>query len=114
MERRKLIYNAMQDIWKIANNDFSNKSVTDMTDSDWEKLISAIDQVSKKYHELRPEETAFFGAMCSAFIDLIDHEVKTEITVVNSTPASTINVWVDHIRAKELYDIDIPMRKPNK
>ena len=47
MERKKLVYNAIQDLWKIASQEFANKSVVDMEDNDWSELIDAINASSK-------------------------------------------------------------------
>ena len=114
MERKKLVYNAMQDLWKIASKDFATKSIVDMTDSDWESLIMAIDDSSKKYKKLRPEEAAFYSTICTAFVDLIERELKTEIEVPCTNPAGKMSIWADPKYAKEHYDMDVPTRKPNK
>ncbi len=114
MERKKLVYNALQDLWKIAANDYANKSIVDMEDSDWESLISAIDDSAKKYKKLRPEEEAFYGEVCAAFLSLIEREVKTEIEIPGQASSGKIHVWTDPKSAKERYGITIPERKPNK
>lgn len=114
MERKKLVYNAIQDLWKIASQEFANKSIVDMEDGDWTELISAIDASSKKYHKLRPEESEFYDQLCSAFMDLIEHEIKTEVTVENTHPSPTCRMWLDPKRALEIYGIEIPEREPNK
>ena len=36
-----MVYNAIQDLWKIASREFANKSVVDMEDNDWSELIDA-------------------------------------------------------------------------
>ena len=38
MERKKLVYNAIQDIWKIASSDSANKKAEDMTDEEYERV----------------------------------------------------------------------------
>ena len=114
MERKKLVYNAIQDLWKIASQEFANKSIVDMEDNDWTELISAIDSSAKKYQKLRPEEYEFYEQMCSAFMDLIEHEIKTEVTVKNTHPCPTTRMWLDPKRALESYGIEIPEREPNK
>ncbi|WP_026658634.1 hypothetical protein [Butyrivibrio sp. AC2005] len=76
MERKKLVYNAIQDIWKIASSDFANKTGADMTDDDWTKLVTAIDSSRKKYHDVGPVEDAFYGKMSMALLDLIEQECK--------------------------------------
>ncbi|MCR4902739.1 MAG: hypothetical protein K6A23_07770 [Butyrivibrio sp.] len=111
MERKKLVYNAMQDLWKIANNDFANKSETDMTDEDWQSVIEKIDEVSEKYKKLRPEEEEFFNSICMAFANLIENEMKVYIEIPQSPGSYT---WITPKRAKELYGIEVPEKKPNK
>ena len=54
MERRKLVYNAIQDLWKISAQGFANKSIVDMEDNDWTELINAIDASAKKIPEASP------------------------------------------------------------
>ena len=78
MERKKLIYNAIQDIWKIAASESANKKADEMTDEDWSTLISAIDASAKKYSKLGPVEDAFYGKMSMALMDLIEQECKKE------------------------------------
>ena len=114
MERRKLVYNAIQDLQKISAQGFANKSIVDMEDNDWTELINAIDASAKKYQKLRPEEYEFYAQICSAFMDLIEHEIKTEVTVKNTNPCPTYRVWLDPKRALEGYGIEIPEREPNK
>ncbi len=114
MERKKLVYNAIQDLGKIASQEFANKSIVDMDDTDWGEIISAIDASAKKYQKLRPEETEFYEKLCSSFIDLIEHEIKTEVTVENKYPCPTTRVWLDPKLALKSYGIEIPERAPNK
>ncbi len=114
MERKKLVYNALQDIWKIAQQPYACKSIVDMDDDDWSELINAVEASGKKYKKLRPEESAFYSEISFAFLNLIEHEIKTEVTVENSYPSPTTTIWLDPERAKESYGIDIPERKPNK
>ena len=113
MERKKLIYNAIQDLWRIASQEFANKSVVDMEDNDWSELIDAISASSKKYKKLRPEETAFYDEITFAFMNLVEHEIKTEVEVENKYPCPTTRIWVDSEKAKN-YGLDIPKREPNK
>ncbi len=114
MERKKLVYNAIQDLWKIAAKDYANKSIADMEDDDWQNLITAIDDSAAKYRKLRPEEEAFYLAISSALVDLIEREVKTEIEVPLTNPSSKTHVWVDPKSARERYGVTVPERKPNK
>lgn len=78
MERKKLVYNAIQDLWKIANQDFANKSAEDMKEDDWTKLISAVDASGKKYRKLGPNEESFYSTISMAFLDLIEKECKAK------------------------------------
>ncbi len=97
MERKKLIYNALQDLWDIAKNGYANKSIVDMDYEDWQNLINSIDRASKKYKKLRPEEEAFFTSMCTAFTDLIERELKTEIEVQVTNTSKTIRIWAGEL-----------------
>ncbi len=108
MERKKLVYNAINDLWKIAGNDFANKSIVDMTDEDWQELVDHIEDASEKYKNLRPEEEAFFSDICNSFMSLIEREIKTETTVPIEYPPATGTIWLDKKSAKERYDIDLP------
>ena len=71
-----MVYNAIQDLWKIASQEFANKSVVDMEDNDWSELIDAINASSKKYKKLRPEETAFYDEITFALMNLVEHEIR--------------------------------------
>ncbi len=79
MERRKLVYNVVQDIWKIANMEIANKKGEDMTDEDWTNLISAIEKSANKYSRLGPIEEDFYGKVSIAFLDLVEHECKIPV-----------------------------------
>lgn len=78
MERKKLVYNAIQDIWKIASSDSANKKAEAMTDEDWSYLISAIDASGKKYRKLGTNEETFYSTISMAFLDLIEKECKAK------------------------------------
>ena len=84
-----------------------------MEDNDWSELIDAINASSKKYKKLRPEETAFYDEITFAFMNLVEHEIKTEVEVENKYPCPTTRIWVDSEKAKN-YGLDIPKREPNK
>lgn len=77
MERKKLVYNVIQDIWRVVNMPIATKSGNDMTDDDWTDLISAIEKSAKKYKKLGPIEEDFYGKVSIAFLDLVEHECKT-------------------------------------
>ena len=76
MERKKLVYNAIQDLLKIASSEPVNKKAEDMTDEDWSYLISAIEASGKKYRKLGSNEESFYSTISMAFLDLVEKECK--------------------------------------
>ena len=74
MERKTLIYNVLADIWKLASMEESQKHRSEMTDEDWDKIVEASCNASKKYEKLSPVEREFFQEYLFRFYDLISHE----------------------------------------
>lgn len=76
MDKKKLVYNVLQDIWKVVQMEEANKPQASMTDDDWHTLIASLTDKSKKYSALSDPEMAFSSEVFMAFMNLIEREEK--------------------------------------
>ena len=110
MERRKLVYNALKDIWEMAQNPCFRKSKAETTDDDWEKIFALVQDKVGKYNKLRPEESEFFLELFWALTNLIDREDKLKFDV--SSDGKTKSVWTN-AKYASMYGVTFPGKEPN-
>lgn len=99
MDRQKLIYNVLQDVWAFAKEDYSKKPKAEMTSEDWSTLTERTLSLSKKYESLPPEQFSFFYQVIQSVVDLIDREDKYEVMV--DCPPEQRAIWLTSEEAQK-------------
>lgn len=109
MERKKLVYNVMNDLWQMAQQEAFQKPKSEMTDDDWKKIVDEMDNRYRKYCSLNEKESAFAFEVLNALTQLIEREDKHNIEIKEApSPYSTYKrVWVTKDQAKSWYGVNI-------